>query len=129
MPYKKKQSTLLTKCRDRAMNLQVIHPNLDLGNGLTVQAYRAAIDTHQANLDNYNRAISTITELALSFEESDRTLRDINERMLLGVGAVYGKDSKEYGTAGGKRKSEVVQARSKSRSNSNPQNSAVLAKA
>ncbi|MER3436005.1 MAG: hypothetical protein C4288_22185 [Leptolyngbya sp. ERB_1_1] len=116
MPYKKKQSTILTKSRDRAMNLQLIHPNLDLGNGLTMKAYQAAIDTHQANLDNYNRAIATITELAIAFEESEKTLRDINERMLLGVGAAFGKDSKEYGTAGGKRKSEVVQARSKSRS-------------
>ena len=111
------------------MNLQVIHPNLDLGNGLTMQTYQAAIDAHQANLDHYNRAISTITELALSFEESDKTLRDINERMLLGVGAVYGKDSKEYGTAGGKRKSEVVQARSKSRSNPNAQKSAASVQA
>ncbi|MBW4445079.1 MAG: hypothetical protein KME10_28590 [Plectolyngbya sp. WJT66-NPBG17] len=129
MPYKKKQSTILTKCRERAMNLQVIHPNLDLGNGLTMKTYQAAIDTHQANLDNYNRAISTITELALSFEESDKMLRDINERMLLGVGAVYGKDSKEYGTAGGKRKSEVVQARSRARSNPTAQKSTVPTKA
>ncbi len=111
------------------MNLQVIHPNLDLGNGLTMKTYQAAIDTHQANLDNYNRAISTITELALSFEESDKMLRDINERMLLGVGAVYGKDSKEYGTAGGKRKSEVVQARSRARSNPTAQKSTVPTKA
>lgn len=116
MPYKKKQSPILTKSRDRAMNLQLIHPNLDLGNGLTMRAYQAAIDTHQANLDNYNRTIAAITELAIAFEESEKTLRDINERMLLGVGAAFGKDSKEYGTAGGKRKSEVVQARSKSRS-------------
>jgi hypothetical protein len=121
MPYKKKNSSILNQSRERAMNLQVIHPKLNLGNGLTIEAYQAAIDAHQASLDNYNRTISEITELAIAFEESEKKLRDLNERMLLGVGAAFGKDSKEYATAGGKRKSEVTQARSRARKSATPQ--------
>jgi len=38
-------------------------------------------------------------------EEASR--RDLSERTLAGVGAVYGRDSGEYEKAGGTRKSEI----------------------
>ena len=38
--------------------------------------------------------------------EKEKTMKDICERMLEGVGSKFGHDSNEYEMAGGKRKSE-----------------------
>ncbi|MGG6270628.1 hypothetical protein ACQ4M3_38755 [Leptolyngbya sp. AN03gr2] len=115
MPRQKLNADLLTKANQRAVSLQSIDPNLDLGRGLTLEAYVSAIDKHKTNLDDYNRAISAMEQLSRAVEESEKTLKDLTERMLLGVGAHYGKDSEEYVMAGGARKSDVAHMMSKSR--------------
>jgi len=115
MPRQKLNSDLLNKANQRAVSLQSIDPQLDLGRGLTLNAYLAAIDQHKTNLDDYNRMLSAIEQLSRAVEESEKTLKDLTERMLLGVGAHYGKDSEEYVMAGGARKSDVAHQMSKSR--------------
>jgi leucyl aminopeptidase (aminopeptidase T) len=115
MPRQKLNSDSLNKANQRAVSLQAIDAQLDLGRGLTLEAYLAAITTHKTNLDDYNRTLSAIEQLARAVEESEKTLKDLTERMLLGVGAHYGKDSEEYVMAGGARKSEVAHTMSKAR--------------
>jgi hypothetical protein len=66
-------------------------------------------------LDDYNRTLSSIEQLALAVDESEKVLKDLSERMLLGVGAFYGKDSEQYVMAGGARKSDVAHTMSKAR--------------
>lgn len=116
MPRQKRNSQILDRAQHRAVSLQSIDPELDLGRGLTLQAYLNAIATHKTNLDDYNRTLSAIEQLAIAVEESEKVLKDLSERMLMGVGAIYGKDSEEYVMAGGMRKSEVAHAMSKARS-------------
>ncbi len=113
MPRKKLNSDALAKANERAVNLQSIDPNLDLGNGLTLAAYMEAIAALKKNLDDYNRALALVEQLSDAVEETEKILKDLTERMLLGVGAAFGKDSSQYGAAGGARKSEVARTMSK----------------
>lgn len=115
MPRQKRNSQTLERAQQRSVSLQSIDPALDLGKGLTLKAYLSAIATHKSQLDDYNRTLSSIEQLALAVEESEKVLKDLSERMLLGVGALYGKDSEEYVMAGGARKRDVSRSMSKSR--------------
>ncbi|PSB21600.1 hypothetical protein C7B65_03175 [Phormidesmis priestleyi ULC007] len=115
MPRQKRNSQSLDRAQHRAISLQSIDPALDLGRSLTLAAYQTAIATHKTHLDDYNRTLSAIEQLALAVEESEKVLKDLSERMLLGVAAFYGKDSEEYVMAGGARKSDVAHTMSKAR--------------
>ena len=115
MPRQKRNSQTLERAQQRSVSLQSIDPALDLGKGLTLDVYLNAIATHKTQLDDYNRTLSLIEQLALAVEESEKVLKDLSERMLLGVGALYGKDSEEYVMAGGARKRDVAHTMSKAR--------------
>ena len=79
--------------------------NLDLGNGLTVAIYETAILDLRDKLNDYNTHLSLVDEKRNSVNESEKTLRDLSERMLSGVASKYGKNSEEYEKAGGTKKS------------------------
>ncbi|MBW4419164.1 MAG: hypothetical protein KME13_08030 [Myxacorys californica WJT36-NPBG1] len=115
MPRQKRSSQTLERAQQRSVSLQSIDPALDLGKGLTLEVYLSAIATHKTQLDDYNRTLSSIEQLALAVDESEKVLKDLSERMLLGVGAFYGKDSEQYVMAGGARKSDVAHTMSKAR--------------
>ncbi|NDJ19409.1 hypothetical protein [Myxacorys almedinensis] len=115
MPRQKRNSQTLERAQQRAVSLQSIDPALHLGRGLTLEEYGRAIALHKTQLDDYNRTLSAIEQLAIAVDASEKALKDLSERMLLGVGALYGKDSEEYVMAGGARKSEVARNLSKSK--------------
>jgi len=101
----KKFSKILEKAMKRASGLQSIG-NIQLGPNLSLETYRAAIEETQQKLDAYNQTLSA-SDLALNaFQESERRLRELNQRVLAAVAANYGTDSTEYEAAGGKRRSE-----------------------
>lgn len=101
-----RSSIVLQKADQRKDSLQSISPDLDLGNGLTLAAYTTLIETLRDQISTYNSVISGINDLSRQIEASEKKLRDLSEQMLLGVAAKYGKDSREYGKAGGTPKSE-----------------------
>ena len=90
----------------RLASLKSIAPSLDLGNGMTVTTYETAIADLRLKLDTYNTALSQVDSQLNSVQESEKQLRDMSERMLMGVASKYGKESDEYERAGGVRKSE-----------------------
>lgn len=90
----------------RLAGLKSIDANLDLGNGLTVKEYEKKIGNANTTLEEYNTTLSIADEKLNIFETDEKTLKDFHERVLLAVGAIYGKDSVEYEKAGGTRKSE-----------------------
>src|SRR5690242_11983100 len=101
----KRASKVLEKANVRAAGLRSIGPE-DFGGGLTSAAYEAAVaDTHQ-KLDDYNEALSTADEKANILAESEKRLRELNERVLSGVAAKYGKNSNQYEKVGGVRKDD-----------------------
>jgi len=106
MGRRKKGSRTIETALKRAAGLSSISANLDLGQGLTLEAFQGAIRDAQARLDAYNEALSAADAAANAFAAAEAKLRDLSSRMLNAVAAVYGKDSDEYEKAGGVRKSE-----------------------
>jgi hypothetical protein len=82
-----------------------IAADLDLGNGLTVESYQNAITNVETLVNTFNTQISLLGELRNRINEKETVLKDFSERMLIGVGAKYGKDSNQYQMAGGTKKS------------------------
>ena len=103
---KKSSSTVIDTAATRAAGVDSIDPKLDLGTGLTQPAYKMALFETQARLAAYNTILSQADEASNLFEAAERSLNDLNERMLASVAARFGRDSHEYEMAGGKRKSE-----------------------
>ena len=96
----------MEKAETRAASLASIDPALDLGNGLTLAAYQAAIETTHEKLASYNTKLSDADEALNVFQAEEKELAGLSERMLGAVATKYGKDSDEYEKAGGTKKSE-----------------------
>jgi hypothetical protein len=110
MARTKKMSSVLESAQTRLAALSSIDPKLSLGAGLGISDYNAQIACTRQALDTYNTLLSQVDEAYNSFLADEASLRDLNERMLAGVGAIYGKDSSQYEMAGGARKSEIKRA-------------------
>ncbi len=107
MARKKRTSPTVDAAKIRAASLKSIDAALDLGNGLTLASYNAAIAATEGQLDTYNTNLSDLDEQLNGLEAGEKTLADLSERMLSGVGSKFGKDSSQYEQAGGTRKSEI----------------------
>jgi hypothetical protein len=116
VPRSKKQILSFTKMRTvqsrtlksaiiRMAGVQSIAADLDLGNGLTVENYQAAIGNLEALVNSFNTQSAALGEIRNQILEKEKLLMDFSERMLIGVGAKYGKDSNQYQMAGGTKKS------------------------
>ncbi len=106
MPRTKKTSQILEMANTRLAGVKSIDAQLDLGNGLSVAQYQAAIEAVRASLEAYNTVLSLVDEKQSEVIAKEKHLRDLHERMLMGVAARHGRDSIEYEKAGGIRKSE-----------------------
>lgn len=106
MAYKKKSSVDFEHAIKRIASVKAIDPTLDLGNGLTVEAYQQSIDQVSKAVEAYNTQLALADSLRSSLIEKEKLLRAFSERMLTGVAAKFGKDSEQYQKAGGTKKSE-----------------------
>ena len=113
MALRKRFSRDLERAGKRLAGLRSIQDELDLGNGLSNQAFQALIDQTQQSIIDYNTRLSEVDGLQNVVEQNERKIRDYCERMLAGVAATYGKDSDEYMKAGGIKKSERKRPRRK----------------
>jgi hypothetical protein len=102
----KRSSNTLKNAEQREAGLRTIEEKLDLGNGRTLKQYSQDIQSLRDAIATYNSTLSTLDNLARDIKTAEIKLRDSSEHMLLGVAAKYGKDSREYGQAGGILKSE-----------------------
>ncbi len=102
----KKKSPALDKARKRLAGIESISPSLNLGNGLTANAYRTLINQLEALVKTYNSKLSEADQLLNDVLKGDAELAEFSDRMLKAVAAVYGTNSNEYEMAGGTRKSE-----------------------
>jgi hypothetical protein len=101
MALKTRGSASIDKAQRRLSNLKSIDENLDLGYGLTIENYGAAIDAILSALDSHNTLISNLDESRKTVTELEKALSTLSERMLSGVATKYGKDSVQYSKAGG----------------------------
>ena len=110
---KKLVSPDLQMAEKRKTGLISIDPELDLGNGKTLALYTAKIAAAISAMDTYNTLLSTVDSALDTFKAAEAVVRDWNSKMLDGVADKYGRDSLEYGQAGGVRKSERKKPRRK----------------
>ncbi len=106
MPRDKKTSIVVEKAEQRLASLQSIDPNLDLGKGLTVKAFAAAIEIARRCVATYNTTLSHLDADRVAMVAAEKVVQELSEKMFLGVAFEYGKDSREYEMAGGVRKSQ-----------------------
>ncbi|MGF1497494.1 MAG: hypothetical protein ACFB8W_11810 [Elainellaceae cyanobacterium] len=101
MALRTRGSAALDKAQRRSALLKAIDEDLDLGHGLTLEAYDQLIVETRAALENYNKLLSETAESRKILTQMDRTLSDLSGRMLSGVASRYGRSSIEYIKAGG----------------------------
>ena len=99
-------STILDSAKQRLEALKNIDPNLDFGGGVSVTTLTAAVEGTQTKQTDYNNTASELTARAIELDEALEQLRQLDSRVLSGVAAVYGRNSKEYGIVGGTRTSD-----------------------
>lgn len=104
MARRKRNSATLEKTERRIESLHSISETLDLGGGLTLAAHTNIINDLRTKLAAYNTALSTLDKLMDDVKEAERAAKEIAEKMLLGVGSRYGRNSQEYEMAGGSRR-------------------------
>lgn len=85
----------------RCAAMQAIDPQLDLGFGLTIVNYEAAIANFRTVLNAYNTALAQLDAQKRALDQEERALRDLSARMLSAAAGRYGRDSTEYQKAGG----------------------------
>ncbi|WP_041565945.1 hypothetical protein [Nostoc punctiforme] len=108
MSLRKRTSRVLENAELRFAGLKAIDANLDLGNTCNLKALTEIIEELRSKLEAHNTALSTIDSSKVEIEELEQTLGTFSEKMLMGIGFKYSKDSREYEMAGGVRKSERI---------------------
>ncbi|WP_335337757.1 hypothetical protein [Nostoc piscinale] len=71
-------------------------------------------------LEDYNSALAIIDSSKQKLDEMEKTLKQVSDKMVTGVGFKYGKNSNEYELAGGIKESERVRKSRLTRLKSNP---------
>lgn len=102
MVYQKRNSTILEKALARLQGLESLNPQLNLGNGLTLQDYATLIKLALQQLQAYNISLAAADRDRIEFAAAEASVADLSSRLLSAIAATYGKNSKEYEIAGGK---------------------------
>jgi hypothetical protein len=112
MTIKTRGSAALDKSQRRLASLASIDESLNLGNNLTLQAYRQKIEETRSTLERHNTLLSHVDESRKAVTEMEQELSELSERMLAGIAVRYGRRSSEYGKAGGSVRSGNTKSRS-----------------
>ncbi|MEH2153024.1 hypothetical protein [Nostoc sp.] len=106
MTQRKRNSISLTKAERRIEGMQTINPQLDFSNGFSIATYNTKVIELREKLAAYNQAQTIVDKTHNALLEAERELNTYSEQMLLNVASCYGKNSDEYGMAGGTRRSD-----------------------
>lgn len=104
--FRKQNPESVEKAEIRLAGLKSIDPALDLGKGLTADAYSELIEETRKQVETYNMMLSAIEAQRQLMLETEKKLRVMTEKMLMAVAVEYGKESNEYKKAGGVRPSD-----------------------
>ncbi|MCC5656243.1 hypothetical protein LC608_04435 [Nostoc sp. XA010] len=108
MTRRKRSSRILEKAEFRVAGLKAIDPNINFNDTYNLQNLNQLIDNFHNTLDDYNAAIAMIESSRKKLDEMEKNLSQVSDKMLMGVGFKYGKNSNEYELAGGVRDSERI---------------------
>ncbi|MBD2303728.1 hypothetical protein H6G80_33585 [Nostoc sp. FACHB-87] len=120
MPRKKRSSQILEKAQFRVAGMKAIDPNLNFDDTHNLQSITELIEQFKKMLEDYNSALAVIDSSKQKLDEMEKTLKQVSDRMVTGVGFKYGRNSNEYELAGGIRESERVRKSRLTRLKSNP---------
>ncbi|MCU0549530.1 MAG: hypothetical protein MUC48_09300 [Leptolyngbya sp. Prado105] len=104
MTTKTRESKALEKAEARIKGMQEINSPVDLGNGISLDNYITKAEALRQQIEAHNTLLKTLEQSRQSIAEAEQELNDFSEHILLSVAALYGKQSKQYERAGGKRK-------------------------
>jgi hypothetical protein len=76
--------------------LRAIDPELDLGNGLTLQSLDTTVQEIRSAIAQYNTAAAELVKMDRARQNQEKVLRANINRIVMGVGAKYGEKSSEY---------------------------------
>jgi hypothetical protein len=103
----------------RLAGLKSIDSNLNLNNGMSIEAYEARIQVTEKAIETYNTALSALDQLKADAQDAESDLAEYSERMLSTVAGYFGKSSREYGMAGGTQRNSNKRSKKSSETNSN----------
>jgi len=113
MSLRTRGSAAVDKAQRRLASLKSIDENLNLGHGLSIEAYNQLINTTRAILETHNTLVSNLEESRKTVTQMEQALSEMSQRMLSGIATVYGKKSMEYSKAGGSTRKRTKQSSSK----------------
>ncbi|MEH2289684.1 hypothetical protein [Nostoc sp.] len=108
MSRRKRSSRIIEKAEFRVAGLKAIDPNINFDDTYNMQNLSQLIDNFHNMLDDYNAAIAMLDSSIKKLDEMEKNLSQVSDKMLMGVGFKYGKNSNEYELAGGVRDSERI---------------------
>ncbi|MHC5933430.1 hypothetical protein [Nostoc sp.] len=108
MSRRKRSSRILEKAEFRVAGLKAIDQNINFDDTCNLQNLSQLIEQFHNTLDDYNAAIAMIDSSKTKLDEMEKTLNQVSDKMLMGVGFKYGKNSNEYELAGGVRDSDRI---------------------
>ncbi len=97
---------IMGKARMRISSVKTVSPTFQITTGLTITEYEEKLDLLTSSVDKYNGILGEADALSNNIDDMVKEVKDLNERLLLSVGSIYGKNSNEYEKAGGVRKSD-----------------------
>ena len=106
MRSRDRNSRTLKRMQKRALNIQVVDPKFDAGNGASLHQFNQRLGKLGSYLLEYNRVLPQLIALDVAIKTEERVVGDLGDRLLSAIGGRFGKDSAEYAQAGGTRKSD-----------------------
>lgn len=122
MARQKRNSAILERAERRLESLRSIDPKLDLGSELTIHNFESVIQALADKLGLYNTSLSEVDKQGDDVKVAEKVVSAMSEKMLLGIGSIYGKTSQEYEMAGGsRRKSRVTRQKAQTHQMASPE--------
>jgi hypothetical protein len=88
MAWRKYTSKVLNQAGRRAAAMKSISQELDLGNGMTLNAYRQRLDTLRDRQTHYDRLLSGVDQTYNDLIDAERELAGWSDLMLKAVAVV-----------------------------------------
>ena len=106
MKTQKAAALLLNKANKRLAGMTSIDKKLDLGGGLSVEAMTRQINDFANTLELAHKLESDLQKTYVKLDVMSMEMRDVNQRIMMGVGSRFGLNSDAYQQVGGTRKSK-----------------------
>ncbi len=94
-----RKSAILERAQLDLANLRSIDPNLDLGNGLSIEVLVGLLETTRQSVNEYNTAAMIVARNRGLIQEQEKELLELIDRMRAAIVAKHGRKSQEYQAA------------------------------